>query len=238
MSKQYMIGFIIGRLIESATVVLTGRWIVKNTISATPSYIRLGLAALFLGFMVTVAFPRHADASWFCQTAASERQGNVINTCGIASDQDEQTARLKALDAAAAEFNRVCDQSTDCRSHAVHTEPQRTDCNATAGIWKCYRMVSYVIEIAQISVEHKIARDEETVKQKSHKIVGKIYKGMSKFELIKVFGMPTRVTDFTDTEEVYDFRGEMCQNKDCYVTIEDKKVKEFELFAVDYLRFE
>lgn len=85
-------------------------------------------------------FSLEAQANWLCRVAASEKNGNTINACGIAESVFENEARANSLKAAQLELESMCNTSPDCNNYEVIIKPLRTDCEKQAdGLYKCWR---------------------------------------------------------------------------------------------------
>ncbi len=85
-------------------------------------------------------FSLEARANWLCRVAASEKNGNTINACGIAESAFENEARANSLKAAQLELESMCNTSPDCNNYEVIIRPLRTDCEKQAdGLYKCWR---------------------------------------------------------------------------------------------------
>ncbi len=87
----------------------------------------------------------HAQDQWLCTEEASQRHNDTIFACGVGSGADEGEARLAAFDNSKAEFNRICDSSSDCAGHKITTLPRRTSCELVGSLIKCYRLILYTI---------------------------------------------------------------------------------------------
>lgn len=111
----------------------------------------------FIPVLVLLIFTYEAQANWLCRVAASERNGQFINACGIAESVFENTAREDALKAAQRELESICNTSPDCNNYEVIIKPLRTDCEKSAdGIYKCYRGIE--AEITERERESKKPR--------------------------------------------------------------------------------
>lgn len=152
-----------------------------------------------------------ASDDWLCKTESSQRVENTINACGLAIAPDENTARAEAFDNARSEFDRICKASSDCTSNAITVTPQRTTCENTDDGVKCYRMVSFVI---QVDLSGKVA---STTPNKSFP---KLKHGVPKTDVVKSFGAPVSSQKvwmphrgFWGTNGVLlRFEGKMCAN--------------------------
>lgn len=94
-------------------------------------------------FIMSISQVQAAD--WFCSEESSERNGNTISACGIASHPDEATARNMAFHNARIEFENICKSSADCVAHYITMKPKRTDCHLHDGVYKCSRLNEYYI---------------------------------------------------------------------------------------------
>lgn len=100
---------------------------------------------------VILLSPLSAHAGWFCSEESSEKNGNVINACGVGVGSDENEARTQAFENAKLEYKQLCEGSDDCRYHFVNIKPKRTECSSTSQGFKCYRMLAF--EIGGYSLE-------------------------------------------------------------------------------------
>ncbi len=80
--------------------------------------------------------------AWYCLEVASERQGDVINACGIGEAVDEDAARKVALNNAYKELDLICSHSSDCADKALEITPLRTDCKKVESIYRCHRGIT------------------------------------------------------------------------------------------------
>jgi len=135
-----------------------------------------------------------ASDQWLCTEAASQRYGNVISSCGIGVGNDENSARLAAFDNAKIEFQRICENSDDCRDHQINIEPKRTACQDKGGHYKCYRMVEFSIKDEKpiTPIAALKASLPQTTKASEQKIA-KIKPGMMKAEILSNLGPPENV---------------------------------------------
>lgn len=91
-------------------------------------------------------FSANAEANWLCKVAASERNGDTINICGIAEAETENEARLNAGKAAYQELDLICSKSPDCYNFELVFKPLRTDCTQGPDKkYKCYRGIEATI---------------------------------------------------------------------------------------------
>lgn len=97
---------------------------------------------LLLGLLFSV---NAQAADWLCTEESSQRTANVISSCGIGHGLDEGTARARALDSAQTEFDKICQNSSDCLNHSVTANPMRTECIKDQGVFQCYRLVKFTI---------------------------------------------------------------------------------------------
>jgi hypothetical protein len=115
-------------------------------LSESRSGIRLGINLFYALVLIVLSSPtaRAAD-SWACtEGVATLRKGDAILACGIGLGSTEPEARLKALDYAKAEFDRVCSMSSDCRGREVTLIPGRNACETLAeGQVRCYRGMTF-----------------------------------------------------------------------------------------------
>jgi hypothetical protein len=90
-------------------------------------------------------FSSNIHAGWFCEDAASEKNENIILTCGIGEAENEADARKNALKSAFEELDSLCEKSVDCKTMETLIEPQRSDCRKEKKIYKCYRAIQATI---------------------------------------------------------------------------------------------
>ncbi len=93
----------------------------------------------------TGALALENSPEWYCKNVASEKMGNIINSCGIGFGADESEARDLAFDHAKKEFDKICSISDDCQGHAVNANPKRTTCEEVGKKIKCYRLIEFKI---------------------------------------------------------------------------------------------
>lgn len=109
----------------------------------------------YLPLLLLLSF--EAKANWLCRVAASERNGEFINACGVSESVFEDQARDNALRAAQRELESICNTSPDCNNYEVIIKPLRTDCEKQKdGIYKCYRGIE--AEITRREREDKSPR--------------------------------------------------------------------------------
>lgn len=85
------------------------------------------------------------SASWLCREAASARNGDIINACGVGEANSESEARAKARDLAFEELDSICAKTPDCSNFEYVIQPLRTDCEKNAQGYKCYRGIEATI---------------------------------------------------------------------------------------------
>lgn len=83
--------------------------------------------------------PCLSRADWYCEKVASERQGNIINSCGIGSSTSEDEARKDALRNAYKELDLICANSVDCENFELSINPLRTECHKESDQYICHR---------------------------------------------------------------------------------------------------
>lgn len=89
---------------------------------------------------------------WYCHEVASEKNGDIINSCGIAEAPDEDDARKKALENAYRELDLICNKSFDCAGFGLEITPLRTECKRINETFRCHRGIT-----ATINREKKIS---------------------------------------------------------------------------------
>jgi hypothetical protein len=118
-----------------------------------------------------------AEQGWFCQHAASEKNGNSITSCGIGEAAKENEARKKALESALEEFDTLCERSIDCKSFETIVEPNRNDCQKIGKSFKCYRAITATITKTKRKEVFAKGKSKEEVKEKDINITVKIEGG-------------------------------------------------------------
>lgn len=86
-----------------------------------------------------------AQAKWMCEEVASVRNGDTIYSCGVGAAPQENEARDLARENAFKEFYALCNNSTDCRGHAINSKPLRNDCQMKGNQYNCYRGLEITI---------------------------------------------------------------------------------------------
>lgn len=158
-----------------------------------------------------------AGDQWFCTEGSSKLIGNTLNTCGIGIASSEALARDEAFDRAAIEFLKLCDLDAGCDSKNARIEPKRTECEPIGNKIKCTRMLAF----------NMVNRGPSS----SHSPYGKLYRGMPKAQVLKIFGMPFDVTEEYVTENfiLLHYRGSLCKKDDeCVIHIIRNKVSGYE----------
>lgn len=97
------------------------------------------MKSFLLVILFVYSFNAHA---WYCYEVASERNGNVINACGIGEAVDEDSARKVALNNAYKELDLICSHSADCSDKALDITPLRTECKKVEEIFRCHRGIT------------------------------------------------------------------------------------------------
>lgn len=168
--------------------------------------------------------PTFAEEEWFCTGQSSQRIGDEIQACGVATGKDENIARMKAFNNAKAEFKQICDESEDCKDHNVRIEPKRTTCEKEQDSYKCYRLISFII----VSPKYKINVAEVQPKLDDIETpdLPQVKKGMSKKAVLEAFGTPLQVNPAMWDPEIMEFmyEGKMCQYMFCYIKIKNNRV--------------
>jgi hypothetical protein len=94
---------------------------------------------------------------WYCHEVASEKNGDVINSCGIAESTDEDAARKRALENAYRELDLICNKSYDCSGHGLEITPLRTECKKVNGAFICHRGISAtILKEKAHSIDHHV----------------------------------------------------------------------------------
>lgn len=145
-----------------------------------------------------------AYSKWFCKEAASERTGNVIVACGVATNLSEAVARKQARENAYDEFDSICARSTDCINKATVINPLRNDCEKNNGKYKCYRGFKFLItdeamgkfNEKQISlIEDQIAKEKKEIERKKE-----IYRKQKELEKLKEINSNREYEDEVDDQ--------------------------------------
>ena len=152
-------------------------------------------------------------SNWYCTEVASEKDGNTIRACGVGSGKDENEARTSAFNNAKNEFSNICSESADCKNRKITVSPQRTACEPYEAGYKCYRLIEFTI-LTEVDVK-KIDNSIEVYKSSSmpsqidenekfapfvyaqSEKYPKVKKGMSKKEVLALFGAPSSVTELS-----------------------------------------
>jgi hypothetical protein len=181
-----------------------------------------------------LTIPYVYPSDWFCTQESSQRVGDEIHTCGVATGIDLNTARTKAFDNAKEEFSKICESSSDCAGRTITLTPMRTECYSLAPeVYRCHRMLAFIVSDAQ-NVVKGCKGDECPYPKDSPK---KIKIGMSKDELLRLYGNPTEVyhiLTFEDRKLQYMYSGEYCVMYNCYIVIHDDRVEEVVNFKYQY----
>lgn len=216
---------------------------------------------LYSGLALAQELPRDGGntVDWLCSEEASQRRGNTILSCGVASGADENEARSKAFDNAKAEFGRVCHNSSDCRGHLVRLNPTRTVCRYGAAMdFKCYRLVAFEIgdidpnPMPQAEPQVLVAATEQPKVDSPQRNAGgnpKVKVGMTKQQVLASLGTPDSVAEgsgyFDDNDDnlkhevVFVYSGTYCAyDRVCLVTLKNSLVErssDFKLIYTDAL---
>lgn len=159
---------------------------------------------LLVLLILFLCFSKCFAGDWLCTEEASQRRGSSVLACGIGHGASEEEARDKALDAAAVEFKKICDLSSDCHRENVKANPQRTECEKERTGYSCRRLVQF--EMAEMP--------KEIVQAKS--LDYEFYKQF----LIKRLGMPSQISRLGwATEWFYDSKEICAGERQCGITI-------------------
>lgn len=163
--------------------------------------------------------------SWFCTEGSIKQQGQSIIACGIGMDKSEAKSRLQAFDFAKQEFDKICNNSTNCKNLKINIKPLRTECQYINNEYKCIRALSFEF-------------DEEEMIQ----VEKSLSKGMSKDDVLEILGSPRSVSeiqDYDSGEIVYQmfFRGSICSFDSCSVLIKNNKVIKFKEINNELVNF-
>lgn len=179
-----------------------------------------------------VSHSARAD-QWLCKEEASQRRGSTITACGIGYGLTEQQARESAFEASKQEFNNICAASSDCYSKQVVVNPKRTDCALDGNNYVCYRLVDYTMVSGAV-----------TGKEASKGFLprGKIAIGMTKQQVLAVFGTPKSVNKdmFDGGYTVVYVNDNFCNSgfsyiKSCLVHIVNNRVDNYTDFKPQYI---
>jgi hypothetical protein len=156
-----------------------------------------------------------AHTTWLCTEESSQREGNVIKACGVATASLEPLARAGAFDQAKAELGRVCAVGADCHGHQVVITPKRTLCERVASGYRCYRLVEFEVQDTLVAVLQPRAERPKPV-------------------VAALPGQPVDVVDITSYGEKkrrlqYFYTGhDVCVYSDCYIVVNGGKVELYE----------
>jgi hypothetical protein len=209
------------------------------------------LLLLFLLWLPSRVFA--AEAQWLCTEESSQRQGNVVLSCGVALGDEENEARSKAFDNARAEFKKVCDASFDCRGHETTVTPKRTSCDEIAGKtaqietkYRCYRLLAFTIGkpigSAAVPVLYDNPDNFQTFSYSQISRLPKIRPGMSKADVVGLFGAPENVDHVNLDRQIFFYKGKMCSDHfkngyrsgTCGVIFDNSSVSGIENFSFKY----
>lgn len=98
-----------------------------------------------LFFVILFVQANELHANWLCREAASARNGDTINACGVGEAQTESEARTKARELAFEELDSICSKTPDCSNFEYVIQPMRTDCEKNIKGYKCYRGIEATI---------------------------------------------------------------------------------------------
>ncbi len=151
-----------------------------------------------------------AGEDWLCTEEASQRRGNTINACGVATATTEAAARLQAFYNARAEFEAVCEGCT-----AAYVEPRRTQCEALDDGHRCYRLIAF--EVAELKTA-PVATPTLRL-------------GISQPTLVRLVGQPYEVSPLIFGAYQLLYKGAMCSGEGvCYAVLEDGKITSYRNF--------
>jgi len=200
--------------------------------------------ALFLYSATTMG-----ATGWLCEEESSQRRGNTISACGIGVGRDENLARLMAFDNAKVEFSKVCGASDDCKGHRISVEPARTACDRDGKNYKCYRLIIFTIgslaeraikplattlsapkhapqkspDVSEVTLQDTPDSFEPFTYEQIESLP-KAKKGMTKKDVLKMFGSPKTVGEWGNSKKVFFYNGKMCEHPEqgCAVFFDDK----------------
>lgn len=95
----------------------------------------------YLYALILFCSPVAEADDWLCKEESSLRRGNQVYACGVGQGRTEDEARTNAFKAAASEFDRICEASSDCQDHNITVTPQRTTCEGNT----CHRLLVFTI---------------------------------------------------------------------------------------------
>lgn len=171
-----------------------------------------------------------SNDQWLCKEEASQRRSNTVVSCGIGTGGSEDDARAKAFESAKAEFDRVCNASSDCIYHEVKAIPKRTDCSYKDNQYVCYRLVDFTIGQAKMINGQPI------------QATAKIRVGMTAKQVIAALGSPNRVNNFDldSSVKMWSFDNKnFCDSQGfCVVDIQNGKVVEYRHFRPEFTNLE
>lgn len=165
-----------------------------------------------------------AGENWLCKEATSVRRGSDIEACGVATSADLNVAKNMAFDNAKSEFNKICGSSEDCYGRDISVNPKRTTCDTFNGAYTCYRLLEFNIG----KVKTQLATTFKAYEPEQDAQLPKIYKGMRKTDVLKIFGAPYSVVvdDIIEHETQLIYTSDIiCQGgMGCGIIIKDGKV--------------
>jgi len=96
-----------------------------------------------------ISIPAFAEDSteWLCTSASVQKQDGIYYACGVYAANLETKARLYAMKDALAEFNLICEASTNCMNKPRNVEPGRMSCKLiNNGLhWKCFQLLKITV---------------------------------------------------------------------------------------------
>jgi hypothetical protein len=180
-----------------------------------------------------------AQDQWLCTSQSSVKYTDSIDACGVASAPTEGQARLKAFDAARAEFNKVCKSSDDCDGYKINAVPKRTTCEESNGVVKCYRLISFNILDEEGNSDKSASQSFQKTETftpfnvESIKNVPKVRKGLTKKQVLAQFGKPSSADN-----TYFNYTGNMCNPLGaytlCLVQFDKGKVSNWTNFKAEY----
>lgn len=184
--------------------------------------------------LVMLANSALAGENWLCKEATSVRRGNDIEACGVATSTDLNKAKNMAFDNAKSEFNKVCGSSGDCYGHQISVNPKRTTCDTFNGAYTCYRLLEFNIG----KMKTQLASTFQAYEPEQDAQLPKIRKGMSKADVLKIFGAPQSVVidDIVNQETMLVYTNEIiCQGfMGCGIIIQNGVVTSYNNIKYQY----
>jgi len=193
--------------------------------------------------------PVMAQEDWLCVHEASQRRGNEVLACGIATAPSEPQARKEAFLAAKDEFRLVCDVDASCLNRVAVVTPSRTECEREpSGAFRCLRLIIFTLggayvtpgepspfnrkqAVSGLAEPFALANSLQPAPQRlpqpptARLPVGKLRVGMSSHNVLKLLGQPKDVADVAYGVVVWSYEGLGCDKwEGCMVHVRGSHV--------------